>query len=188
MQPKPSRRHVARIIRRVPGYRYARRSVLPRVRASPSAQSLVKRVFDIDAEQAAPLDVEAGNLLGGVGVERLPVVAVIMISVPSDRIGDVVDDVARLQVLTAGFRPVFVMDTPMFGATRRYGYPVEFLTARSSWDDSPDSWGEYAGSRIRSVIATYRTSATVSVHPSGLDENGRLLLGSLGGMTRIRRS
>jgi hypothetical protein len=73
----PRVRKAGRYVRRLPGYRYARRAILPRIRQSSSARSLVKRVFDVDGSQVAPLDVAPGNLIGGVGTERLPVAVVL---------------------------------------------------------------------------------------------------------------
>ncbi len=165
-------------MRRLPGYRYARRALLPRIRQSPGARSLVKRVFDVDAAQPAPMDVTPGNLLGGVGAERLPVAVVLMLRVPADRIPGVVDEIARLQLLSAGFRPVIVMDTPALSAVRRYGFPVELLVAEEEWNDEYQPWDEYARLRLGRIVATYRSAATVTVGPDGLDDTNRLILTS----------
>jgi hypothetical protein len=135
-------------------------------------------VFDVDAAQPAPLDVAPGNLLGGVGTERLPVVVVIMLGVPADRVEAAVDEIAQLQLLTAGFRPVVVMDTPALGAARRYGFPTELLTSRDAWVDGHQSWDEYAQLRLGRIIATYRSACTVTVGADGLDDVGRLILTS----------
>jgi hypothetical protein len=163
----------------MPGYRYARRRVLPRVRANRSALSLVKRVFSIDGTQSTPMDVTAGNLLGGVGAERLPVVVVIMIGTPAAQVPSIVDDVARTQVLTAGFRPVFVMDTPALAAPRAYGYPVELLIDRDAWFAPDQSWDDYVSRRLWSVYRTYRPTATVTADSGALTDRSRMILRSL---------
>ena len=50
-----------------------------------------------------------------------------------DKIVDaVIDEVAEMQLLGAGFRPVFLLDTPAFGRARSYGYPVELVTPTSA--------------------------------------------------------
>lgn len=172
-------RRAGRIARRLPGYRYARRTILPRMRGSSTARALVKRVFDVDAAQRAPLDVSAGHLLGGVGTERLPVVVVVMIDVPAGQVREVVDEVAELQLLTAGFRPVFVLDVPEFAAVRRYGYPVELLIDEASWARDDQTWQGYARARLAAVTSTFRSRATVTANRDGLDPTGRLLLSGL---------
>ncbi|WP_129665190.1 hypothetical protein [Phytoactinopolyspora endophytica] len=178
MASNPRVRKAGRYVRRLPGYRYARRALLPRIRQSNSARSLVKRVFDVDAAQSAPLDVAPGNVLGGVGTERLPVVVVLMLDVPAERIEPIVDEIARLQLLTAGFRPVIVMDVPQLGAPRRYAYPTELLISRVTWADEYQEWDEYARQRLGRIITTYRSAATVVVGPDGLDDTNRLILTS----------
>ncbi|AYY11930.1 hypothetical protein EF847_03600 [Actinobacteria bacterium YIM 96077] len=180
MVTNPKVRKAGRYVRRLPGYRYARRALLPRIRQSPSVRSLVKRVFDVDASQSVPLDVAPGNVLGGVGTERLPVVVILMLGIPAERAEPVVDEIAQLQLLTAGFRPVIVLDTPAFAAPRRYGYPAELLIAKDHWADANQTWDEYARSRIGRIIATYRCSATISAGPDGLDDTDRLILTSCG--------
>lgn len=171
-----ARRRAVRMLRRMPGYRYARRSVLPRVRANATARGLVRRVFDVDGDQRAPLDVAAGNLLGGVGTERLPVVVVITIGVPAERVPPIVDEIAQLQVLSAAFRPVIVMDVPQLAAARRYGYAVELLVDETSWNPVDGPWDEYVGARLASIVATYRCSATINVGSDGLNHLDRALI------------
>ena len=176
-------RRVGRYARKMPGFRFARRQVLPRVRGSATARSLAKRVFDIDAAQVAPMDISPGNLLGGVGTERLPVVVVVLIGVPAERMRAVVDEIAQVQLLTAGFRPVIVMDLPELSAARRYGFPVELLVDEDSWIGEEPSWSEYVRSRLGSIVTTYRSAATVLAHPAGLTRADRLLLN---GMSAVR--
>lgn len=169
-----------RHVRKLPGYRYARRTMIPRIRRSPTARAVVHRVFDIDAEQHTPLDVGAGNLVAGVGRERLPVVIVVLLGVPADRVDGVVREIAELQVLTGGFRPVIVMDTPRLGAARMWGYPVELLTAEAEWTHATQSWDDYVRSTLASVFVTYRSTASLIIGSDGLRHADRLLLGSLG--------
>lgn len=176
---KPSRRQVTRLIRRVPGYRYARRSVLPRLRADPRARSLVKRVFDLEVGHGSAFDVAPGNLLGGVGMERLPVVVVILLGFPANRVKLVVDEIAATQVLNAGFRPVIVMDVLELGTVRRYGYAAELLVPEDAWTATEQSWESYVRDRLTSVITTFRSTATISVSPGGLNLADRRILASL---------
>jgi hypothetical protein len=61
-----------------------------------------------------PADVAAGRLLAGLGIERLPVILLNLVGLADDLgervaigelVDDVIDDVAQLQLLGAGFRP-----------------------------------------------------------------------------------
>lgn len=172
-------RRVMRHMRRIPGYRYARRTVVPRLRDSATARAVVHRLFAVDAKQHTPLDVTAGRLLAGVGTERLPVVVVLLLGLPPERVREIVDELAELQVLSAGFRPVIVMDVPELAAARSYGYPAELLLPAADWPYEGQSWDDYVRTTLGTVFATYRSTASVVVGPDGLGRTERLLLASL---------
>jgi hypothetical protein len=95
-----------------------------------------------------------------------------------DTIEEVADEVARLQVATAGFRPVFVSDVPAFGVLRRYGYPAELLLPADGWQGR-ETWNEYARRLVGLMFDAYRATASVTIGPEGLDEAARVVLGSL---------
>lgn len=179
MTARPSR--VRQWVKRVPGMQLTRRRMLRAVRSSPAMRSLVRQVYAVDTASPVPVDVAPGNLLGGVGTEALPVVLVVVIGADTETVEVTVDEVARLQLLGAGFRPVFVTDTPAFAATRRYGYPVELLTGppTGSVTGRDAAWDEYARERVALLFATYRASASVTLGPDGLDKPARLVLSSL---------
>jgi hypothetical protein len=90
----------------------------------------------------APLELAAGRFLAGIGTERLPVILLGLLGL-ADGIDDntatsevveaVIDDVAEMQLLGAGFRPVFLLDTPAFNRARSYGYVVELITSPTAW-------------------------------------------------------
>lgn len=166
---------------RIPGVRRAYRWGVHRVRHSSGARAAVKRVFAMDTTASVPLDVAPGNLLARVGTESLPVTLVIIIGADAETIERTVDEIAELQVVSAGFRPVIVTDRPVFRAMRRYGYPAELLVPEEDWnaDDQGLTWHEYARARIALLFSTYRASASLSVGPEGLDAAARLLLSSL---------
>src|SRR5919106_4674078 len=130
-------------IRRLPGMDVARRKLPALLRRNQALRSMVRRLYAIDASAPVPSDVTAGKLLDGIGTESLPVVLVMTLGADRDTIADLVDEVARLQLATAGFRPVFVIDVPAFGEFRRYGYSVELLLPADPWD-GPGTWEEYA--------------------------------------------
>jgi hypothetical protein len=136
-----------------------------------------------------PADVAPGKLLAGVGVEQLPVVLLSLVGLAEDAadhtvsskvIDAVIDEVAALQLLGAGFRPVFLLDTPAFSRARSYGYLAELVTAASSWAGDPAEWPEYIGARVTSMTRAYGVSAVVTIGPHGLDPVTRGLLRSFG--------
>ena len=92
----------------------------------------------------------------------------------------VTDEVAELQLLGAGFRPVFLLDTPAFSRPRSYGYAVELVMPAAAWSGEPADWADYVGARIASMARAYGISAVVTVGPDGLDDVGRALLRSYG--------
>ena len=180
----------ARLARRMPGYRWVRRRAVPRIQRSPAARAIAHRILPSQPPGSGPpADVAPGRLLAGVGVDQLPVILVNLLGLPgrtadsvamSKIIDSVVEEVAEMQLLGAGFRPVFLLDTPAFGRARSYGYPVELVTPCAAWSGEPVDWPEYIGARVASMMRTYGISAVVTVGPDGLDDVGRGLLRSYG--------
>ena len=171
------------VIRQLPGVAAARRRVPPLLRRNKTLRHIARRLYAIDATAPVPSDVAAGRLLDGMGTERLPVVLVVILGAGRDTIEDVTDEVARLQVATAGFRPVFVTDVPAFAAFRRYGYPAELLLPADGWEGT-ETWHEYARRLVGLMLDAYRASSAVTVGPEGLDEAARIVLGSLSAGSR----
>lgn len=165
-------------IRQLPGIGVVRRKLPPLLRRNRALRAMARRLYAIDAAAPVPSDVTAGKLLNGVGTESLPVVLVVTLGADREALVDVVDEVARLQLMTAGFRPVFVTDVPAFAVFRRYGYPAELLLPAEPWD-GPGTWEEYARRVVGLMFDGYRATASISVGPGGLDAAGRLILGSL---------
>jgi hypothetical protein len=144
---------------------------------------MARRLYGIDANAPVPSDVVAGRLLDGMGTERLPVVLVVLFGTDLDTIEQVADEIARLQVATAGFRPVFVTDVPAFGVFRRCGYPAELLLPADGWQGR-ETWHEYARRLVGLMFDAYRATAAATVGPEGLDEAARVVLGSLSADSR----
>ncbi len=170
-------RQQAAAIWRTRAFRSLRRRGVRALRRSPRARRLAQQIFAARPTAAGyPIDVTAGNLLGGVGTEQLPVVLVVALEVSPDQLSDIVDDIAAHQVQSAAFRPVFVIDTVTFGPTRRYGYPVELVTARRDWAGPDRSWEEYLRQRLSSTRRHFRVSVAIQLGPAGLDPVSRALL------------
>jgi hypothetical protein len=187
--PEDSLQTAARLARRMPFYRWVRRRAVPRIRQSAGARALAHRMFPSQSNGSGPpVDVAPGRLLAGIGVEQLPVVLVSLVGLADDVadavrgkvIDSVIDEVAELQLLGAGFRPVFLLDTPAFSRVRSYGYAVELVSAAAAGSGEPADWPEYIGARIASMMRTYGISAVVTVGPHGLDNVARGLLRSYG--------
>jgi hypothetical protein len=88
----------------------------------------------------------------------------------------VIDEVAETQLLAAGFRPVFLLDTPAFARARSYGYVAELVTPRIAWVGEPAAWSSYLGARVASMTVTYGVSTMITIGPNGLDDVARGVL------------
>lgn len=168
--------------RRLPGYRTVRTKVVDRVRDSDMARDVVTRVFAGSSGKGRGVPQRfptAGNLLAGVGVDQLPVAMISLIGIDPDAIDDVVDDVARLQLLNASFRPVIVLDRPRLDATRRYGYATELLIGEHTWDPDQGEWQAYATRRLNDIVRRFHVAATLDVTSAGISPTQRMMLASL---------
>ena len=135
-----------------------------------------------------PLELSAGRLLGSAGTDRLPVILLSLVGLADgdgrnrpigDVVDGVIDDVAEMQLLGAGFRPVFLLDTPAFSRARSYGYVAELVTPRAAWSAEPKDWSEYVGARIASMRTNWGLGG--DHHRSdGLDDVTRGALRSFG--------
>jgi len=168
-----------RRVRQLPGASIAQARLPNLLRRNRAFRALVRRVYAIDGSTRVPVDVAAGRVLDGVGTENLPVVLVVVLGAERPTIDRTVDDVARLQLMTAAFRPVFVIDTPAFASMRKYGFPAEVLIPASQWSDAEYTWEEYARRLLALMLDGYSATASVTVGPQGLDTAARVLLGSL---------
>ena len=181
----------ARLARRMPGYRWVRRRAVPRIRRSAAARAVAHRLFPVRSSGGSgpPADVAAGRLLAGLGVEQLPVILFSLIGLTdgtaenaavSKVVDAVIDEVAETQLLGAGFRPVFLLDTPAFGRVRSYGYAVELVTPAAGWVGEGVEWSDYVGARVGAVRAAYGVSVVICVDGGGLDGVARGVLRSFG--------
>jgi hypothetical protein len=188
--PEDPLQGAARLARRIPGYRWVRRRAVPRIRRSAVVRAVVYRIFPLQSRGAeAPAEVSAGRLLAGLGIEQLPVIMLSLVGVADvlsnnaaagEVVDAVIDEVAEMQVLGAGFRPVFLLDTPAFSRARNYGYVAEFVMPPTAWSGEPSDWSEYVAARVASIRNSYGVSSMITIGPDGLDEMGRGLLRSFG--------
>lgn len=156
--------------------------ILQRVQANATVRAATHRLLASSRMRVVPVDVAAGNLLASADASRLPVVLVILLGADSATIHRTVDEVADAQHRTAGFRPVFVTNSPAMAAARRYRYPAELLVSEDAWHPDQQGgvpWHEYATHRIDLMLTAYGATASVTVGPTGLDHAARLMLQSL---------
>lgn len=164
---------MARLARRIPGYPFARRLLLPRIRSSITLRAIAHKLWVTEVTpDGRGADLTAGNVLSGVGAQALPVVVFVLDKVPDELIDATVDEIARVQLLTAGFRPVLLLGRPEFGVARKYGYPAELMLSPSEgMDDEVRYW-----QRIR---RTYGTGMVCDIPDRGLTLAQRGLLLSM---------
>ncbi|MDT0202926.1 hypothetical protein [Nocardioides sp. AE5] len=173
--------------RRSPRVQKAAGKVLTKIRSSDNAREVVNRIFagSRHRHSGPPRRYPpAGNLLAGTGLDHLPVAMVSLLATPAEQVDEVIDEIARLQVLTAAFRPIFVMTHPRLDAPRRYGWATELLISpeeweRSGWDETEEPWEEYAAARIAQAIDLHDPALMVHVPAEGIDAAQRLLFRGL---------
>lgn len=163
----------------MPGYRRVRGSVLNRLRDSDTAKDVVSRVFSGTGTGKHRIPTRypsAGTLIAGLGADHLPVAVVYLLDVPEHKVDEVVDDIARLQLMSAAFRPIFVMDSPRLDAARRYGYAAELLVSPDHWTFNDVRWDDYAARRTADIFRRYKASLSITVPPSGVNRTVRIAL------------
>lgn len=165
-------RRGARLVRRVPGYRRLRRTLVPKLRRNRTLRTVAHRIWAVrrtDRRHRVPSsDLTAGSLLGGVGTENLPVVGIIAFEQSVQALGGLVDVVAEEQLLSAAFRPLFVLDQPAFATTRTYGFPTE-LVRPAPETGAEGEWGDYLQRRLASIQDTFGVSTWIRVPAEGVD-------------------
>ncbi|MFK5688193.1 hypothetical protein ACI3EY_00890 [Ornithinimicrobium sp. LYQ92] len=171
---------LAHWVRRTPGYRAVTSTVLPRVRGSVVLTDLVWRVLSPRhgaGEVLMPL--HGGRYLTGPGVDRLPVVGVLATGLSGPEAEALVEQVAALQREQASFRPLLILDQPVFAAARAHGYVLEHLVPEEVFaagdhggtGDGGDGagWGAYLGTRLAQLRHHYQLWHLARGGPHGLD-------------------
>jgi hypothetical protein len=156
----PSRRRqqqLARWARQIPGYQFALNGVLPRVRGNAVLSDVAWRVFT-PRHQAGHVDVPlvAGRHVSGAGTRMLPVIGVVALGLDEPAATALIDRLGELQSRHASFRPVLLLDIPVFTAARRHGYVLDLVIPRVAWDGEPDAWLAYVAARVAGMIDHYQ--------------------------------
>lgn len=158
--PSATRRRqqaLARWAKKTPGYRWALTEVLPRVSRSPVLSDLAWRIF-APRHGAGRVDVplHGGRHVSGRDVNRLPIIGVVAPGLTGEEASALVAEVATLQQRLRSFRPLLVLDQPVFGAAREHGYVLEVLTPQDSFAGTQEEWTTYVATRLGGVIDHYQ--------------------------------
>lgn len=189
MTPSPEQRRrqqtVARWVKRAPGYRLALEEVLPRVRRNATLSDLAWRVF-APRHGAGQVDVplRSGRAVTGPDVSRLPVVGVLATGLDQAAAERLVEDVCALQADVRSFRPLFVLDRPVFAATRRHDVALELLVpaavfARGTHGEA-QGWDDYVARRVAGLIDHYQLWHLARAGAAGLEPADERLLRAVG--------
>jgi hypothetical protein len=162
---------MARTLRqRIPGYRTLSRRLVPTMSRSAAGRrmlSLARVGLGRGSEGGVlpSIGITAGAHLGTAESERLPILAVLALECPDDTLAEALDRLATAQVLTGGFRVLVVSDRPVFGVTRRHGYPLELLPDRAGLATvEPDAdWDDTVLRRVQGIVRDYGVRAVVPV-------------------------
>ncbi|ANS79293.1 hypothetical protein SGUI_1897 [Serinicoccus hydrothermalis] len=175
----------ARLARRLPGYRLALEEVLPRVRRSPTLTDLAWRVF-APRHGAGHVDVplRGGRHVVGADVSRLPVVGVLATGLDEAQAEALVDRVGDLQAELGSFRPVLVLDQPVFAAGRRHDVVLELLVPRRAFEQGghgdPGGWEEHVARRVAGLVDHYQLWHLARAGADGLDPLDERLVRAIG--------
>jgi hypothetical protein len=74
-----------------------------------------------------------------------------------DELANLVNDVARLQMMKRDFNPLFVTDAETWAPFQEHGYWFEYIPSAEEWmQHNPDTgWSDFVAERIDSIVATY---------------------------------
>ena len=162
---------VVRRGRRIPAAEKTAVKVATSLRESQLARTIVSRTFDMDlGGVGGTVFLAGGNLLAGQGLDNVPVVILSLVGTPSEDIPQRLEEIAREQLLTAGFRPVLLISEDHFAPVRAYGWPVELVLSREQWADSPHlqdegGWEAYVERRLQQMRRNYRAAALLDFGP-----------------------
>lgn len=117
------------------------------------------------------LRVPGGTLLAPEQAKHLPVAMLVLLGV-GDRLDEWVERVAQAQAQSAGFRPLFVVDTPHFTRLRHYGYLFEYVMPYADWSklEEPAEWPRYVQGHLDRLVYRYHPSTVVVLPNSPLDD------------------
>jgi hypothetical protein len=71
--------------------------------------------------------------------------------------------IAEIQLLTAAFRPLFVVDRADFAAFKEYGFAWEYVTPNEAWANAETgvTWTDHLLDRLAEIVEGYRVRSIV---------------------------
>jgi hypothetical protein len=176
----------------VSGSSSARRRALTWLRRVPGLGTVLVTVADLVLvrwQAGPPTGLKAGRFVAAREADDLPVTLVVLHQADPETAAETVRVMTELQLLVGGFRPVFLVEQPVFPPIRRAGYAVEQLVPRAGWEKGlpADAWGDYVAGRIAECRAAYDPDVTVII-PVGAAVDRDLLAALVGPAARRRRS
>lgn len=171
LTPRRVASEVARQVRRVPAAESVALRALTGLRESQLAREVVSRTLDLDLHGVGgTVFVTAGHQLAGQGLDNVPVVILSLVGAPDGAVPDLLEQIAREQLLTGGFRPVLVISGDHFAAVREFGWPVELVLDEAVWDAQEhvadeDGWDAYLERRLQQIRRHYQAAALMAFGP-----------------------
>ena len=89
-------------------------------------------------------------------------------STKSTELAELLDEIADLQRRVRSFRPLLVLDRPVFREARRHGFVLELVLPEDGWTGA-DPWSDYLAARLTALIDLYQLWHLSVVHGSHLD-------------------
>lgn len=168
MPTSPRQSQAIRWLRQSRAYRFGVRGVLPLARRSELLDDLAWRMV-APKHLAGQVDVpfRGGSHLRGDDVQTLPVVGLMTLGASREQLVEVLGQVAELQRRTRGFRPLLIVDVPVFAEAREHGYVVDLVTPRSGWTGDEGSWETYVAHRAAAAVDDYQLWSLLQIPPTG---------------------
>lgn len=149
------------------------RAFLRRLRGHPRVRRFMQRASGPSSGLAgARIRIPSGDVLPEHASAALPVTLVVLLGLSDDDVEGWIERVARSQMMTVAFKPLFVVDRDDFTTLRRYGYPFEFIIPYDDWllVGDPSAWAGHVRTRLTGLKQVYRPATVVA--PSGSPPEG----------------
>lgn len=166
---------VMQAVKSAPGYAAARRLALRHLRKSRRFRAALNRVRAARtglrpgpvAALRAPI---AGRAFAADEAQPLPVALIVCRGLDEAEAELLAARVEHAQIVSAAFRPVFVLDTPVFGPLRLRSFAFEHVLDRSGWEQlyDPSGWTDYVLRQLGTLRSDYGATTVVPVESGSL--------------------
>lgn len=112
-----------------------------------------------------PLKIRAGRYFTDKKARRLPIVILVATGLREEDAEALAREIERAQLMTASFRPVFVIDSADFTPFRRRGYVVERVMPADEFRSiaPTHAYLEYLTTRLETVLREYRAISIIPI-------------------------